>query len=288
MTGKSLGVVVGVLACVTLGYGFGSGWIKLGPPERPEPPMAVPHSNVERSGSADLDLAVVRASNPAGVLAASTVSQKPALPVPVAGVTPPAAPAPAAGATPPAAPTPPTAVTPPAAPKIESADFQFLPDDLIPTVMDAAQNPLEIDARGVITSDGPTLTLGIALDRINGGIEFPADATTPIPMQVTITLAKPGAPPFSPAASAMTFPATLSLAPDSSTAPDGLSRATTPSAYQRAKLAAPTTFLVPRGIVKFRGWKESGGVGLLETVHEDGSSDQLLNPTRSVQRPPLL
>jgi hypothetical protein len=42
-----------------------------------------------------------------------------------------------------------------------------------------------------------------------------------------------------------------------------------------------------RGIVKFRGWKKSGGVGLLETVHKDGSSDHLLNPTRSVQRPPL-
>jgi hypothetical protein len=36
------------------------------------------------------------------------------------------------------------------------------------------------------------------------------------------------------------------------------------------------------GIVKFRGWKESGGSGLLDAVHEDGAGDHLLDQRRSV------
>jgi hypothetical protein len=51
--------------------------------------------------------------------------------------------------------------------------------------------------------------------------------------------------------------------------------------------ALPAPPVKQGGIVKFRGWKKSGGVGLLETVDKDGSSDHLLNPARSVQRSPL-
>ena len=40
-------------------------------------------------------------------------------------------------------------------------------------------------------------------------------------------------------------------------------------------------------IVKFRGWKKSGGLSLLEAVHEDGARDHLFDHARSIQRPPL-
>ncbi len=43
----------------------------------------------------------------------------------------------------------------------------------------------------------------------------------------------------------------------------------------------------PGGIVKFRGWSESGG-GFLDAVHEDGAGNYFRQQLRSVQRSPRL
>jgi hypothetical protein len=49
-----------------------------------------------------------------------------------------------------------------------------------------------------------------------------------------------------------------------------------------------SNFHPPGGIVKFRGWKKSGGVWFLDTVHEDGARDHFVQPSRSIQRSPFL
>ena len=256
MAGKTIGAWATLLTVAAAGYGFGSGWIRLGPPDRdgaPRPPGRRPRRRSTPRWSA---LGRRRSSRarprgpPWNRPRARATSRRPLpqprpsprhrlpvrpAPVPAATTTPLASGTPAGGAATKTAVTPTPATGPPAS--LDRAGFQILPQDLFLAFQDVAGTKLP-DEGDIVRTDGPTVTLQVFVDRLGEGVNVPASAA-PATLDLTVELAKAVDPPFSLPTTKFTFPLSFSLTHDPN-APAGEPDRATWTAPDALKSQAPS------------------------------------------------